>query len=156
VKEWVLYRAGKISPDDYYSHFVYLNKNHFDALAIRRLAAYVEEHSATNDTVQVWGFDAGINYLANRGAPSRFGYTYPLQIGKNNPYQDSYRAEFLEKIRSRPPRYVLVPSDDAFGLMPVSSDQSFNDFTAFRDFVRAHYDDEKRLANWTLYRLRGQ
>jgi hypothetical protein len=156
VKEWALYREGKMSRDDYDAHFVYLNKNHFDALTIRRLAAYVQEHSATNDTIQVWGFDAGINYLANRGTPSRFGYTYPLQIGKSNPYQDSYRAEFLEKIRSRPPRYVLVPSGDAFGLMPVPSDQSFNDFTAFRDFVRAHYDDEKRLANWTLYRLRGQ
>ncbi len=155
VKEWTLYVAGKISQDDYYSHFVYLNKNHFDALTIRRLATYVQEHSAPSDTIQVWGFDAGINYLANRETPSRFGYTYPLQIGKSNPYQDLYRAEFLQKIKSRPPRYVLVPSDDAFGLMPVPSDQSFNDFTEFRDFVRAHYDDEKRLANWTLYRLRS-
>lgn len=154
VKEWALYQTGKVSRSEYDSHFVYLNKNHYDFQTIGRLAAYVEEHTAPTDTMQVWGFDAGINYLANRAAPGRFGYTYPLQIGDKNPYQAGYRAEFLAKIYARPPRYVLVPNNDAFGLTPIPSDQSFNDFHDFSDFVRAHYDQETTIENWTLYRLR--
>ena len=133
---------------------MYLEKNHYDYLTIRKLVDYVAERTSNDETVQVWGFDAGINYLANRASPSRFGYTYPLQMGGTNPYEGEYRAEFLDKIYARPPRYVLVPSRDGFGLAPVPSDRSFSEFTAFHDFVQAHYDPEKTIENWTLYRLR--
>lgn len=153
VKEWISYRSGKISRNQYDAHFVYLNKNHYDSGTIRLLATYVREHSTNTDTIQVWGFDAGINYLADRAAPSRFGYTYPLEIGSKNPYLQGYRAEFLDKIHEKPPVYVLVPSQDAFGSMPAS-DQSFNEFTGFHDFVLARYNVEKTIENWTLYRLR--
>lgn len=152
LSDWISYRTGRISRDDYDARFVYLNKNHFDPLTIRRLATYVHDRTSNNETVQVWGFDAGINYLADRRTPTRFGYTCPLQIGKNNPYQDAYRAEFLKVIRAHPPRYVLVPNNDAFGLMTVPSNQSFNEFHDFRDFVLTHYFAETTLANWTVYR----
>ena len=73
-----------------------------------QIAAYVDAHTLPRDYVLVWGgYDASVNFLAERRSPSRWVMQLAL-------YYDRYGAkgvpEFLRELKANPPALILDTS----------------------------------------------
>ncbi len=88
-------------PDEYRNETVFDFTESFD------VAAYLQERTRPDETIQVWGFEAIVYYLADRSAASRFQTTDPLVMrvpGEDlTPMQQRWRAEFVSDIEQRKP-----------------------------------------------------
>lgn len=155
LHDWTKYEVGKYTADNYADIFQGVTATDHNFRTLRAVCNYIEQRTTPSDTVEVWGWDPIINYLTRRAAPTRFGYDYPLQ--KPNAFEDVYRAEFLKKIESDPPRYVLVPDkdDNHSGLMNQNSLVSFFEFKPFLQFVLSNYDYVKQIDEYRIWRLRA-
>ena len=75
------------------------------------VASYLRSHSTSGETVLAWGSNAGINYLSHRASPSPFGYAQPLVDPPDSDLRRRYRDEFMRRLQSAPPRYVVSLSE---------------------------------------------
>jgi len=123
----------------------------------RKLAALVAGASGPEETVLVWGVGtpAMVHYLAERRSPTRFAMNYAF----SRPEPDDaivarWRDEFMAKLREAPPRVIVLCSGDAWpAIGNVDSMQSFERFTALRDFVRGRYALVGRLGGGLRYEI---
>jgi hypothetical protein len=71
----------------------------------REVIKYVREHSEEDDTLMVWAMDSGINYLADRSAPSRYSYVDPAYY--DSPLKDEAQKALYTDITTNPPLFIL-------------------------------------------------
>ena len=140
-----------------------LNREEFLALDIHekkllqqlKVAHYIQQHTTENDTVQVWGYDAILNYIANRQSPTRFGFNYPLVSSEGTPYQEYYRREFIESLTKNPPTYIVIVDNDSSGeMLKRTSTEELHRFAAFESYLLKHYRFETKLYDYSLWRQR--
>jgi hypothetical protein len=120
-------------------------------------ARYVEERSGDNDTVQVWGGEAIVNYLAQRRAPSRFPCTLHLifkpATKKISPFQRELAQELFVSVSKSPPLYFVVEllPHPGFG---IDSEKSVlvRDYPELWDFVVKNYALENKIGFMEIYR----
>jgi len=129
---WPLYAVGVETRQQYFAHVTAGWYGTYE-----KLAAYVIEHSRPSDTVLLWGWDAIVNVLSDRRAPTRFGYSYPLVIP--GPLQARYRELFLQEISRAPPRYIIVDAQGEWPLVNKSGLELMKEFSEFDRFVGGHY-----------------
>ena len=114
------------------------------------LVTYLETHSKPDETVVVWGSNAGVNYLSHRASPSPFGYAQPLVDPPSSDLRRRYRDEFIRRLESAPPRYVVALSDRLCERKPTPDERKLmgpaegvmkclSDVPAVRDFVLSRY-----------------
>jgi hypothetical protein len=114
------------------------------------LVTYLETHSTPDETVVVWGSNAGVNYLSHRASPSPFGYVQPLVDPPNSDLRRRYRDEFIRRLESAPPRYVVALSERVCERAPTPDERKLmgpaegimrclSDIPAVRDFVLSRY-----------------
>jgi hypothetical protein len=114
------------------------------------LVTYLETHSTPDETVVVWGSNAGVNYLSHRASPSPFGYVQPLVDPPNSDLRRRYRDEFIRRLESAPPRYVVALSERVCERAPTPDERKLmgpaegimrclSDVPALRDFVLSRY-----------------
>jgi len=124
----------------------------------------VRELSDEGDRILVWGNPAGIYYLANRPAASRFGYPAALLGGEDDDFARRYRAEFLTTIRSSAPRLIVALDDAVCQRAPsiearkrIGMAEGLMDcltaFPALRVFTDSAYTLDRRFGNLVLWRL---
>ena len=110
VAQWGLFVIGVHSAETYYSRFelppvlpVY-----------QRVAArYLAAHTAPDEGFAVWGYDAGLFYLANRPTPFRLaGWYWPMTNGTPETLEE-YRREYLIELQRAAPRYYVVNALDS-------------------------------------------
>jgi hypothetical protein len=114
------------------------------------LVTYLETHSTPDETVVIWGSNAGVNYLSHRASPSPFGYVQPLVDPPNSDLRRWYRDEFIRRLESAPPRYVVALSERLCERAPTPDERKLmgpaegimkclSDVPAVRDFVLSRY-----------------
>lgn len=121
-----------------------------------RVADYLRAHTQPGDTVHVWGYETILNFLADRRSPSRFVLAFPLS--QPGPWQKGWRAEFLDVLRTRPPRYIVVVHDDSemyHGLDDVDSDKRLKEFPELQQAMNTQYSRETRIERFELFRRIG-
>jgi hypothetical protein len=129
------------------------------------LAEYLREHTAPNETVQIWGSVPGVNVLAGRRSPTRFGYVAPLVNHFDDEFRRRYRREFMASFAAAPPRYVVALADsicvratdtEARRLIGFAEAlmKCLDEMPELRDFVARNYDPESQLGSFVVYRRR--
>jgi hypothetical protein len=82
------------------------------------VAEYINRMTEPNETVLVWGNEVWINFLSNRGSPTKYSYQYPLFM---QGYTDKEKVLlFLQDISTCPPAYIVEPIVDTHEILPLS------------------------------------
>lgn len=147
----------------YWQSFAQLAVDHSVVQRVEVVPKYVNENSLPNETVLVWGGEAGINFLAHRDSPTphfQYGILFPSRI------TDHISLEFYRDIQSNPPVLILdASSDDPDGqlvplstLDPVSWSASHGVYAPpylaeFFNFFHKNYSYKTRVASYLIYRL---
>jgi hypothetical protein len=80
---------------------------------------YVEDATQPGDTVLVWGNDVWINFLADRAAPTRYSYQFPLFMpGYTN---KDLVLSFLNDLQTTPPVLIVETRTDTAEMLPLNS-----------------------------------
>jgi hypothetical protein len=99
-----------------------------------RIGAWIRGHSAPADRVQVWGMKAVLYAPSERRAPTRFGTSQPLVSGAGSEFRERYRTEFLDRITTQPPRFVVTRRAEL--CVPPARVVELECLQAFPDFAR--------------------
>jgi len=135
-----------------------------DSIDQAQIAQYLSEHTDPTDLIQLWGAQPGILYATGRFAPSRFIATHPFlcegyekftMCERNElPVQQAWKAEFLESIRTKHPRYIVAHY--ANGSLAVEDFTSFApDFPELREILDQEYELEVTFGIWSVFRRKG-
>ncbi|MFN8532210.1 MAG: glycosyltransferase family 39 protein [Dehalococcoidia bacterium] len=146
---------GRTSERDYYAQFAH-NLNDVDVYsfnAARDTADYLRERTTSNDTVLVWGFQALVNWLADRPSPTRYVFSYPLTIGRPDsaPRREA-RETFLHEFDAARPAYVVLVSKDVNPIQPVDSVTLLDGFPALKARLDRDYVKERDIAEFQIFR----
>lgn len=142
-------------PRSYYQadKFGAYGRGDYSVKANLEVSDFIRTHSSQDDKIFVWGFEPSIYFLSERQCSSRFVYNFPLygQFDWNE-----YRKEFLEDLQRDKPLYILVVENDAMPWVSGTSDDSktaFMKFAGFRHFVLSEYRYERRIEDFTIYKV---
>lgn len=146
--QWLAFLAGQSSKDQYYSR---LSQGGWvvpvDAM---NAARYVQARTDQDDRVAVWGYDAGILFMAGRKSPSRLGgWSGPLVLGQGTAIHERYWREYLRDLRAAPPKYFVVNQDESLSGSPLH----LRHYRGLEEFLRLHYKLESRVNKLEIYRL---
>lgn len=78
---------------------------------MHRLATRVRGVSRNDETLLAWGNAAPIHFLADRRAPTRFGYPSILLRIPDSDFRRRYRSEFLAGLTRHPPDLILLRAE---------------------------------------------
>jgi hypothetical protein len=107
---------------------------------------YIQETTSPGDQVLIWGAESAVNYFAERKAPTRFVYQYPLH--RTGYVTEEMIHEFLDDvIRDRPRLIVDTGTQDPLFGFPIVSD-AIEEKTAY---LTSRYCAAQRIASWTVY-----
>ncbi len=136
------YAAGLDSHDSYLKGFERFDYRPFAAVSA---ASYINKHTQLHDKVAVFGVDAIVQYLSERAAPTRFIYSFPLNV-PNRSFRDRYRAEFMDDLHRSRPRYLLLGTsqDEA---------STSSEFPELAGLLRQDYQLDREFGPLELYRL---
>jgi hypothetical protein len=154
-----LYDFGLISKDDFLKPH---GKWGFGDICVRSslaVADYLKTHTVEDDTVLVFSLETGINFLADRRAPTRFAYDQPLTADPRGKerfeiYQRNIRIEFMSGLNREPPVYVAVVENDTSVIEPHDSYQQMQEFAEFRDWLYEHYFLETKIEHYYLFKVK--
>lgn len=129
---------------------------------VHAVARYLQERTAPDERIQVWGFEPGVYYLAQRFSASRFFTHHGLMMrpenGELSPLQIRWREEYLNTLSAAPPKFFVVMTNDADWYLPKGqfSDQALqSDFPALYERVLApRYTPDTTIGRFLVYRLK--
>ncbi len=155
MRAWDVVRVvvGLRPPTEFYERFSTYGRGDFSFVAELEVANYLRERSSPADSVQVWGFEPGINFLAERFAPTRFSVIWPFLVGpKGHPLLQQWFAEFLADLDRAPPLYVVVVEQDYSPVQRVDSKTALEWYPDMVARLNAGYRVETVVEHFTLYR----
>lgn len=109
--------------------------------------SYLEQSTTDDDTVLLWGAEAGTNFFSARVSPSRFVYQYPL-------YQPGYANEqmiekfLLDIIQNKPS--LIIDTQNSYTPF-LEFNLSSNDIEEYLKFIRSQYNQKDILGSWIVY-----
>jgi len=109
---------------------------------VRRVSAWIREHSGADDPVLFLPNNAAYYYLTGRPNPTRFVVSHQIP-------SDAHRAEFLADLRRHPPRFV-VWDDAALRIDGVSDEHVLGEATL--RWLAAHYAPATRIGSVRILR----
>jgi hypothetical protein len=129
------------------------------------VVAYLQSHSTPDDMVLSWGSNAGINFLSHRASPSPFGYAQPLVDPPNSDLRRIYRDEFMRRVETAPPRYVVSLSERVCERAPTPDERKLlgptegimrclADIPPLHDYVLSRYTLEHAIGPLEIRRRR--
>lgn len=109
--------------------------------------AFLRQHTRPEDPVLMWGAEAGVNFLADRRAPVRFAFVYPLMT---TGYPLDVRS-FIGDLERNPPAVIIDASATNPRVPPLDRDRLARwrpaspsyvpprELTTIIDWIHAHY-----------------
>ena len=134
------------------------NRSVFDFTEDWDLAEYLRNHTTSTDTIQVWGHESLVYYLADRDAASRFQTSNPLVTRAPGEditlMQKRWREEFIRDVTELRPSYIAVVRDDDWWWAPEqqTSEQLLDDFLAWKEFIANEYSLETMIGRFLVFR----
>ncbi len=107
------------------------------------IARFLRERTTASDSILVWGISGpGIIHFASlRPSPTRFVVVYAFtRRGPKSDLVRRWKDEYIQRLRERPPAYVVVISNDEFeAIQNVDSALALRRFVRLRQFVERSY-----------------
>jgi len=149
------YLLGHTTSEQYLANFAHNieGRDVYSFLETQQTAQYLREHSSADDRVLIWGFQALVNFLADRRAPTRYIFTYPLTFDRpESAFRVEARRTFLRDLRNQPPLYIVLVTNDVNPLQAVDSYSLLAGFPEFQQVIRQQYRLERDIGDFHLYR----
>jgi hypothetical protein len=130
----------------------------FDFTESYEVAAYLRQRTQPGDSIQIWGYESLVYYLAERTAASRFQMTHPLVMRVPGepltPMQQRWRAEFISDLTRRPPAYIAVVRGDRWWWAPEerTSEELLDDFPEWKSLIEQHYALDHTIGRFRVFR----
>lgn len=128
------------------------------------LARYLREHTASDDTILLWGPEPGLLYAAGRLSASRFIDTKWLLCEERRYFEDCppseihslqarWKSEFLRDVKTRQPVYIVARYQN--GTLAMEEGAAFApDFPDLRRLIGEGYRLETEMGSWSIFRRR--
>jgi hypothetical protein len=140
---------GASSWEDYNRRF---KSDDFSFLSAKAAAEQVERSTSPGQPVLVWAYDSLIYYLANRFAPTRFAYPYPLGVSTYNELIARWRADFMNDMLTQPPMVIVVGREDRTKLVGKDSQTILDEFPSFKMFLVRNSGLGGTMDNYQVWR----
>ncbi|MEO7109438.1 MAG: hypothetical protein ABI183_03275, partial [Polyangiaceae bacterium] len=156
---WILGKGEKAEDRETHDYFTYFRNTDFFPWEMRQTAEYLRAHTSEADTVQTYGMDPYVLFLAQRLSATPYIYVYDLnpdaalsgswmptgirpniqQGEKIRAIVAAHEADLLERLQNKPPAAFVF-----FDKAPLMSEaDAFRDFsvhcTHAAPWVAAHY-----------------
>lgn len=119
----------------------------FNAQALQETAEAVRQRTRPDDTVYLWGYDAGLFPLSERRSASRYGHNHALLIGDPT----TRRADLMAELKRASPRAIVVQRGDHNGPDRKDSQTLLAGFPALAALIRADYHASWQNTGFLLY-----
>ena len=153
---------------DYYQSFhdMIFNRQ-FGVEKLDLISLYIRRNTKPDDTVLDWG-QGGVNYMSQRDAPTAYLW-YPEYLPSK--ITSTLVNGFYNDVMTRPSEIIvdsyLVAPDDVLSLDPAIRQEQLNDskglfvgraenLDLFFQFFSSHYEIEKVIEGYVIYRLVNQ
>lgn len=148
------YLTGGLSSEQFYEQFnIGRDFSHTGAL---QAAAYLREHTTSDETVFIWGSEALVNFLAERRSPTRYVWSCVLVGDKSqDPGLEAWRQDLMAELGRSPPTYIVLVDNDVTPLSPQGSRIQLEEIPALKAFLQADYALETRIEDYWLYRRKA-
>ena len=149
-------------PNDYLKTFTHLTSQREKGVQrVDPVAEYINTHTAPDDSVLIWGGQAGINFLSKRDTPTPF-ILYP--VFESSPFTEHYSAEYFQMLQQKPPALIvdgsvfdpeLIVSLDEKSPIQWSAEHGIYAtpyLAEVLNFIRKNYSLEEVINNIPIYR----
>jgi len=119
-----------------------------------RIAEYLRANLRPGDTVQPLDWNGGAVHgmlMAEANLATRFMYDFHFYHHADSPYIKKLRREFMEELRSSPPRFIVDIIRDK---SRVHGENTTRDFRALSTFIRERYRIVMRDPSFIIYERR--
>jgi hypothetical protein len=125
--------------------------------ADRKVADYLRQHLAPEQSVYIWGFEPMIYDMSGRRPASRYIYDVPQRVAWA---RDAARGELMTDLIAHPPGAVVVEHRDVFPAVTgdaIDSADSLRSFPAFSAWLADGYQLAVTIEDFDVYlpRLAG-
>jgi 4-amino-4-deoxy-L-arabinose transferase-like glycosyltransferase len=108
---------------------------------------YIRQHSTEGDTVLILGAESAVNFLAQRPAPTRYVYQYPLYLLARRPMVEEFFADIL---RNKPALIIDTRGQWGEKLYPSMQRRS-EAVRAAVDYLSRTYRPVATFGEWVVY-----
>jgi 4-amino-4-deoxy-L-arabinose transferase-like glycosyltransferase len=148
------YLAGQETQQAYFSRFAFGSVQ--NAGVSYEVAEYVRAATSQDDSLFVWAFDPAVYVYSQRAlAAPQWLHLQPLVASWS---LTEWQSDALASLQARLPAYIVIRTDDGSMQLNGVPDDSLtllyheNDLT---DWIRAHYAEETRIADFRVWRYTG-
>lgn len=127
-----------------------------------RLSDFIRGTTAPDETVLVWGGEAGINFQARRSSPTR--YNLFSRLLTDHPMNQGISETYYADVLKNPPELIIdmwkhspdyIPSINPAIRAQQETRRVLSDFPAYArllEYINAHYQYETKIDGYEIYR----
>ncbi len=122
----------------------------------RSVAEWIDQHTASNDTVYIWGFEPFIYHAAARKPGSKYIYNVPQRVAfaKGSDLKEQARRDLMADLGSSQPAVIVVEHRDVFPVVTgdsLDSAASLADFGALQELLDTKYAKQTTIQDFDLF-----
>ena len=154
---WLGYALGFKSQDDYIAQItVPFNQIPvpFNYTELRRVSNYIDQSTAPDQRLVIWGWDVSLFVLSQRKSSTRFGVFQ--EVTDEGAVRDRFRAKFMQDVESRPPDEIIINTRGIFFLPPGAGWKLLNGFPEFKRFVYLGYSRKATIGAYEVWAKRAR
>ena len=134
---WLELVRGRLTADQYDAAYA-TEALSWSVPQARRVAAYVETHTAPTDRVLVWS-DPTVNYLTRRPGVGRLIFHNAFDTDHPTRHREAYRAELLRSLELHPPRLVIIAQRNLVAADSINEANVATRFPRFAELLARNY-----------------
>ena len=161
---WLLWSGATPAERTTREYFAHFPETDFFPFELRQTAAYLRDHTRSDERVQVYGMDPYVLFLARRLSATPYIYAYDLDVDaalaggtggvpddaqaeRIRAIRDAHEADLLDRLEARPPAAFVFLD----GSPLISESDAWGDFEAHctraAPWVRANYRESVRFGH---------
>ena len=124
----------------------------FNLAADRDVAQRLQDLTARDESVYVWGFEPAIYWLSQRKPASRYVYNAAQRVSWGS---DQARSILMADLAQNPPSVIVVQHHDVFGFVTgneLDSHAALPEFTNLATLIDREYSLFEQVEDFDLYR----
>jgi hypothetical protein len=170
---WLLWGAPDAEQRETKEYFEHFPEPDYFPYEMRQAARYVREHTSPGDTVQTYGMDPYVLFLAERSSATPYVYAYDLnadaalgggtgghpteaQAAAIRALRDEHETDMLRRLGLRPPAAFLFLDNSPL----ISEADAYSDFEVHcrrsAAWVHEHYAPATRLGHYQVWLKRDK
>ena len=148
------YALGNMPEDEFLGHFApHRAFGETDPQETLRASSWVEENLGADETLLMWGYEPGINFLAQRRSPTRFICNDDLTATDTSPASRARAWQlFWEDLSHESPDWIVIEHSGASASDSASEDLELERVPDFKTFVEKNYRPEVRTGAFEFLR----